>query len=203
MVQTVTKSAANTINLTIPIGLMPVVTCHQFAALAAANRDLRLELTAKGELIVMPPTGGETGRSNSELTRQMGNWADQHSDLGLVFDSSTGFTLPSGAIRSPDASWVKRDRWESLSEGDRQSFPPLCPDVVVELRSRSDSLSETQAKMNEYIENGATFGLLIDPRRRMVEIYHPEVAVEVIEDPSKVSFSEVMPGFELSLKNLL
>lgn len=203
MVQTFETPAAPVVSLDIPLGLAPIVTPEQFLALVAANRDRRLELTADGRLIVMPPTGGETGRSNAELNRQMGNWAVKNEALGVVFDSSTGFVLPNGATRSPDASWVKRERWESLSAEERKGFPPLCPDVAVEIRSQSDSLSGTQDKLQEYLENGAKFGLLIDPRRRMVEIYRPDQIVETLESPHSIEFGSVMPGFELYFKGLL
>ncbi len=130
------------------------LTDKQFFGLCRDNPDLRIELTAKKELIIMPPTGSRTGWRNSRLNQRLANWAEENS-TGLTFDSSTGFTLSNGAKRSPDVSWVHRDRWEALSGEDQEGFAPLCPDFVVELRSSSDDLPTLQSKMLEYIENGA------------------------------------------------
>src|SRR3569832_1635518 len=151
MVQLPPKPA--TISIDLPIAIALHVTLEQFTALAVANRDLRLERTADGELIVNPPTGGESGARNRRITGQLDHWQEEHEDLGEAFDSSTGFILPNGANRSPDASWVSRQRWEALTPKERKGFVPLCPDFVVELRSESDSLTKLQAKMQEYIDN--------------------------------------------------
>jgi Uma2 family endonuclease len=167
--------------------------------LAIANRDLRLELTADGELIVNPPTGGESGKRNLSISRQLGNWYEVHEDLGEAFDSSTGFILPNGARLSPDASWVSRQRWEALTPKERKGFVPLCPDFVVELRSESDSLTQLRSKMQEYMDNGARLGWLINPQQRRVEIYRAGVAVQMLENPTELSGEEVLPGFVLHL----
>ncbi len=145
------------------LSLRPVVelTPDQLLEISSLNDDLRLELTAKGELILMPPAGSETGDRNSELNMQLRIWA-KPGGTGVTFDSSAGFTLPNGAVRSPDASWVESSRWASLSAEQRRKYAPLCPDFVVELLSPSDSPSAMQDKMREYIENGARLGWLID-----------------------------------------
>ncbi len=129
----------------------------QFFAFCRQNRDLRIEQTAQGDWIIMPPTGFETGSCNNEVSRQLGNWARQDG-TGVAVDSSTGFVLPNGAKRSPDASWVWKSRLAALTPEQKQKFLPLCPDFVTELRSPSDSLADTQEKMAEYRENGARLG---------------------------------------------
>lgn len=174
---------------------------EQFHQLCRDNRDLRFELTAKGELIIMPPTGALTGWRNAKLTYRLTAWADADG-TGLTFDSSTGFTLPNGAKRSPDAAWIKRERWEALTEKEQEGFAPLCPDFVVELRSPEDSLSILQEKMVEYQENGAQLGLLIDPKAKRVYVYRPEQTVEVLENPEAVSCDPLLPAFTLSLKDI-
>jgi Uma2 family endonuclease len=193
---------------TLKLNVPPAVgmTDEQFYQLCLANKEWRLELTAKGELIIMPPTGGETGISNSDLNAQLVIW-NRQTKLGKVFDSSTEFRLPNGAKRSPDASWVKLERWEALSREDRLRFPPLCPDFVVELSSRTDSLEELRAKMREYRDNNARLGWLIDPQTPLVEIYRPNRDVEAIEfsfnEPPSLSGEEVLPGFVLDLTTIL
>ncbi|MDY6786079.1 MAG: Uma2 family endonuclease [Cyanobacteriota bacterium] len=191
-----------TLPLQLPRTVALRVTHEQFEALAAANGDLRLELTATGELIVNPPTGGESGQRNFSITGQLHRWQEEHEDLGEAFDSSTGFILPNGAIRSPDASWVRRERWDALTSKQRKGFVPLCPDFVIELRSESDSLTELRSKMQEYIDNGARLGWFLDPRNRRVEIYRPGVAVEVLDNPTELSGEEVLPGFILNLRKV-
>lgn len=188
--------------LELPETLMLQVTREQFVALATANRDLRLERTATGELIVNPPTGGETGKRNAKISTQLGGWSEAHENLGEYFDSSTGFELPNGANRSPDASWVRRDRWEALTPKQREGFIPLCPDFVVELRSKTDSLKMLQAKMMEYRSNGAQLGWLLDPKNKQVEIYRAGQDVEILEQPSTLSGEDVLPGFTLILKRI-
>ncbi|MEQ9369662.1 MAG: Uma2 family endonuclease [Coleofasciculus chthonoplastes F3-SA18-01] len=195
-------SEMKTLSLELPRAIALYVSPEQFEAIAVANRDLRLERTAAGELIVNPPTGGESGARNRSITGQLDRWYEEHEDLGEAFDSSTGFKLPNGANRSPDASWVRRERWESLTPQQRKSFVPLCPDFVVELRSESDSLSKLQAKMREYIDNGARLGWLIDPQNRRVEIYRPGVDVEVLDNPTELSAEDVLPGFVLHLRRV-
>ncbi len=187
------------LSLQLPDHLALRVTPEQFAALAAANRELRLERTATGELIVNPPTGSETGYQNWSLSGELYLWWRNAGEPGKAFDSSSGFELPNGANRSPDASWVSRARWDALTPEQRQGFAPICPDFVVELRSEGDTLKDLQAKMAEYMENGAKLGWLIDPKNKRVEIYRPGQAVEVLENPSTVSGETVLPGFTLSL----
>ncbi|MEM8641486.1 MAG: Uma2 family endonuclease [Cyanobacteria bacterium P01_G01_bin.54] len=188
--------------LQLPPALTLHVTPEQFVALAAINRDLRLERTATGTLIVNPPTGSESGKRNLSISTQLGNWFEAHEDLGEAFDSSTGFTLPNGANRSPDAAWVRKDRWEALTPEQRKGFAPLCPDFVVELRSETDTLNNRRAKMQEYQDNGAQLGWLIDPKNKQVEIYRPGQAVEVLAQPSVLSGERVLPGFTLTLKRV-
>ncbi|WP_449416759.1 Uma2 family endonuclease [Phormidium nigroviride] len=197
MLETLTK--LETICIELPTAIALYVTPEQFEAIALANRDLRLERTAAGELIVNPPTGGESGQRNFSMTGQLARWYEEHEDLGEAFDSSTGFRLPNGADRSPDVSWVRRERWEALTPQQRKGFVPLCPDFVVELRSESDSLRSLQTKMQEYIDNGARLGWLIDPKNRRVEIYRSGSEVEVLENPSELSGEDVLPGFILNL----
>lgn len=177
------------------------LTDEQFYRLCQANRDLRLERTAGGKLIIMPPTGWETGNRNSRLIQQLSNWADAEG-RGLVFDSSTGFRLPNGAIRSPDAAWVKRDRLEVLKP-DPEKFLPLCPDFLIELRSASDLLADVQAKMREYLENGLPLGWLINPQDQQVEVYRPTQDVEILNIPTEISADPILPGFTLHLTNIL
>lgn len=202
MVQTPTSLETETLLIEIPLTIGLYVTQEQFAALAAANRDLRLERTAQGELIVNPPTGWETGERNSSLTGQLYRWYEENEDLGKAFDSSTAFILPNSATRSPDASWVSRERWQALTPEQKGTFANICPDFVVELRSSSDRLSPLQAKMREYIDNGARLGWLIDPQQRRVEVYRPESAVEVLENPAELYGEAVLPGFVLNLRRL-
>ncbi|WP_017316329.1 Uma2 family endonuclease [Mastigocladopsis repens] len=175
------------------------LTDEEFEQLVAVNQELRLELDAQGELIIMSPTGGETGNRNFDLLGQLWFWSRQN-NLGKAFDSSTGFKLPNGATRSPDASWITIERWERLTPQQRKKFLPLCPDFAVELVSESDDIEETQAKMREYIENGLRLGWLIHPQEKQVEIYRPHVAVEVLYSPKNLSGEDVLPGFVLDLE---
>ncbi|ASC69745.1 hypothetical protein XM38_006740 [Halomicronema hongdechloris C2206] len=188
--------------LQLPDDVTLQVTPEQFAALAAANRDLKLERTATGELIVNPPTGGKSGKRNLSISTQLGIWFEANDSLGEAFDSSTGFALPNGANRSPDAAWVRRKRWDALTPEQQEGFVPLCPDFVVELRSKTDALKTLQAKMQEYIDNGAQLGWLIDPQTRRVEIYRPGKAVEILENPDTLSGESVLPGFTLTLQRI-
>ena len=165
------------------------------------NKDINLELTSEGDLIIMPPTGGKTGRRNSELNFAVAGWAKKDG-AGQSFDSSTMFSLPNGAKRSPDSSWVKNERWDALSDEEQEQFPPLCPDFVVELRSPSDSIKMLQEKMEEYIENGAQLGWLLDPFERNVYVYRPQAEVEILEDPEAVSGEPLLRGFTLDVRAL-
>jgi Uma2 family endonuclease len=175
------------------------LTDEQFYQLCQDNGDLRFERTATGELIIMAPAGGETSNSNAALTAQLWLW-NQSSKLGKVFDSSGGFKLPNGADRSPDAAWVALERWNALTAEQKEKFPPICPDFVVELLSPSDSLKVTQKKMQEYISNGARLGWLINRKSRQVEIYRPGQDVEVLESPASLSGEPVLAGFVLNLE---
>ena len=177
------------------------VTPEQFETLCAEYEDLRLELTSTGELIVMPGTGSETGRRNAHLTSQLYVWTEKDGS-GVCFDSSTMFALPNGARRSPDASWVRREKWDSLSESQKERFAPICPDFVVELRSPSDPLRFLLGKMAEYIANGASLGWLIDPFKRQVYVYRPDDEVVILDNPETVSGDPLLPGFELNLTKL-
>ncbi len=187
----------NAITLTIPR-----LSAKDFIELCQANQDLQLELTATGEVIIMPPTYPWTGKQNFGLIGQLWTWIDR-TGLGLGFDSSTGFTLPNGAVRSPDASWVSNERWEALSETQqKEEFSPLSPDFVVELRSSSDSLKKLREKMQEYIDNGVRLGWLIDSTTKQVEIYRLGQDVEVVESPATLSGEDVLPGFVLDLNKV-
>ncbi|NWF62536.1 MAG: Uma2 family endonuclease [Fischerella sp.] len=177
------------------------LTNEEFELLVAVNKELRLELTAQGELVIMSPTGGETGERNLDIEGQLWLWNRQNR-LGKAFNSSTGFKLPNGATRSPDASWIKMERWDILTPQQRKKFPPLCPDFAVELVSESDDLEDTQAKMREYIENGLRLGWLINPIDKQVEIYRPNQAVEVLQSPKSLSGEDVLPGFVLNLDSV-
>ncbi|MFE1743681.1 Uma2 family endonuclease [Coleofasciculus sp. H7-2] len=186
------------IAVNIPPTLTLTVTHEQFVQLAIANRDLQLERTATGELIVMPPTGGETGNRNLDMEGQLWLW-NRQTRLGKAFNSSTGFHLPNGAYRSPDAAWVRQDRWDTLTPEQRKSFVPLCPDFVVELRSESDNMKPLRTKMREYMENGASLGWLIDRKNKKVEIYRQGRDVEVLNNPVTLSGENILPGFILDL----
>jgi len=187
-----------TMNLTLNLPETLKVSQEQFAELAQMNQDVRLELTAKGELIIMPPTGGETGNRNFEFYIDLGIW-NRQKRLGKAFDSSTGFVLPNGANRSPDASWIKMERWSELTPQQRQKLLPLCPDFAVELVSESDRIANTREKMQEYLENGLRLGWLIEPKTRTVEIYRPNREVEVLPNPVRLSGEDVLPDFTLTL----
>lgn len=190
-------------NFPLVVQLQPVVemTDEQFYEFCQINRDLRIERNAQGELLIMPPTGTGTGGRNFKLIVQLGNWVEQDG-TGIGFDSSTGFTLPNGATCSPDAAWVKLERWNALSEEEQEKFAPICPDFVVELRSASDSLKVLQDKMQEYIDNGALLGWLIDRKQRKVYIYRPQVSVECLDNPVTISGDPVLPGFVLDLSKI-
>ena len=188
---------------TLTLNLNPIIklTDEQFFELCQENENIRLERTAKGELIIMSPAGGETSNSNAGLTAQLWIW-NQQNKLGKVFDSSGGFKLPNGANRAPDACWVKLERWDALTPEQKKKFPPICPNFVVELMSPSDSLKETQDKMKEYRDNGAVLGWLINRKSRQVEVYRPNQEVEILQSPTTVSSEDILPGFVLSLESI-
>jgi Uma2 family endonuclease len=183
------------------IGRRQPVSPEEFEQLCAEYGDLRLELTSTGELIVMPPTGSETGMYCSDLNYQLKAWSKQD-DTGVCFGSSAGFTLPNGAIRSPDASWIKREKWDTLTKQQKGKFAPICPDFVVELRSPSDKLTDLYLKMFDYMENGVSLGWLIDPFKRQVYVYRPNQQTVVLENPETVSGDPLLPGFKLILAEL-
>ena len=174
------------------------MTEEQFVEFCAQNSELRIERTEEGALEIMPPTFMDTGNRNFKVVVQLGNWAIQDG-RGEGYDSSTGFTLPNGAVRSPDASWVLRSRLEALTEDERRGFGHICPDFVIEIRSASDRLSTLQAKMQEYIDNGARLGWLIDPIGRRAYVYRPGVAVVALDAPRTLSGEPELAGFELDL----
>ncbi|MDZ8108393.1 MAG: Uma2 family endonuclease [Nostoc sp. DedQUE12a] len=202
MVQTPASPETETLLIELPKSIGLYVTQEQFAALAAANRELRLERTAQGELIVNPPTGWETGRRNWSISGELYLWWRNAGEPSEAFDSSTGFILPNGATRSPDASWVSGERWQALTSAQKGTFPNICPDFVVELRSSSDTLKSLQDKLREYIDNGAKLGWLINPQQRRVEIYRLGKDVEVLENPAELSGEAVLPGFVLNLRRV-
>ena len=185
--------AMNHITLTIPN-----LSSKDFVKLCEVNRDLRLERAATGEVIVMPPTTPWTGKKNGEVYGQLWLW-NRQTGLGKTFDSSTGFTLPNGAVKSPDATWVSNERWNTLAEDEQQEFSRLSPDFVVELRSKNDTLKELQEKMREYIDNGVRLGWLIDPKTNKVEIYKPGQDVVLLNSPTTISGEDVLLGFVLDL----
>ena len=186
--------------ITYTINFDPIVrlTDDQFYQLCRANPEIKFERNPKGELLIMPPTGGETGRSNAGLTADFVIW-NRQAQLGEVFDSSTCFRLPNGGSRSPDVAWIRRDRWDALTPPQKEKFPPIAPDFVLELLSPTDSWRETQAKMREYISSGVKLGWLIDPKSQRVEIYRPDRAVELLESPTLLSGETVLVGFSLDL----
>jgi Uma2 family endonuclease len=177
------------------------MTDKQFFEFCQINRDLRIERTATGKVILMAPAGGETGGRNAGLTASLYMWARQDG-RGVAFDSSTGFKLPNGATRSPDASWVLRERLLKLTAAEKQQFLPLCPDFVIELRSPSDRVVDLQDKMQEYIDNGARLGWLLVPDTRSVYVYRPDTEPEQLSDPAQVTGDPVLPGFVLALAEI-
>ncbi|MBN3908951.1 MAG: Uma2 family endonuclease [Nostoc sp. NMS1] len=193
---------ATTTTLPSTLKLKIDLTDEQFFQMCQKNRDYRFERTASGELLIMPPTGSDTGNRNFDMVVELGIWNKQ-TKLGKGFDSSTGFTLPNGSERSPDASWVKIERWNALTPEQQEKFAPICPDFVVELRSPSDSLKDLQEKMQEYIENGAQLGWLIDRKNKRVEIYRPGKDVEILDNPASLSGENILPGFVLNLQQIM
>lgn len=165
------------------------------------NRDLHIERTCEGEIIIISPTGGKSGNQNAKLLIAFGKWAEADS-TGQVFDSSTEFVLPNRAGRAPDLSWIRNERWQQLTEKEKEQFPPLCPDFVVELRSPSDRLTALHAKMEEYMANGAQLGWLIDPLERRVYVYKPGAGPQILQDPEQVSGETVLNGFVLDLRTI-
>lgn len=186
--------------LTLHLGpLSQKIDVHEFYEFCQRNPELRIEQTSEGDIVIMPPTGGQTGKINFTLNVLLGIWVEKDG-TGIGFDSSTCFTLPNGAKRSPDLAWIKRSRWESLTEEEKEEFPPLCPDFVVEIRSKSDALSPLHKKMQEYIANGIQLGWLIDPLEKKIYIYRPSYEVCCLENSENISGDPVLPGFTVDLK---
>ena len=175
---------------------------EQFQTICQNNKNLNFERNQQGELIIMSPTGSETGRKNLSITAQLWTWNNQYK-LGVAFDSSTGFKLPNDAIRSPDASWIKKERWENLTHQEKIKFAPICPDFVVELLSINDDWDEGKKKMEEYIENGVKLGWLIDPNQNKVAIYRPQKEMEILNNPQSLSGENILPDFILDLTDIL
>jgi len=191
------------IELAVPRSVRLRVSDEDFWLLCLENPDLRLERTERGVVEIMPPTSGGTGARNADLTAQVVVWA-KIDGTGTPFDSSAGFKLPNGATRSPDTSWIPNERWNALTVAEKEEkFSPICPEFVVELRSRSDRKKKLQGKMREYLTQGARLGWLIDPRDGTVEIYRPGQPVEILNKPAKLSGEDVLPGFVLDLKGIL
>ena len=174
------------------------LTDEQFYQLCQNNRELQFERTAKGELIIMTPVGGESGNREADLIIDLGIWNRQTS-LGFTFSSSTIFKLPNGADRSPDVAWIRRQRWEALTAEQRRKFPPIAPDFVIELRSATDDIETLHQKMQEYMDAGVLLGWLINPQQQQVEIYRQRQDVEVRNLPTQLSGENILPGFSLSL----
>lgn len=173
----------------------------EFFEFCALNSDLRIEMTKEGEMIIMLPVGSEGGHRNFNLTAEFGIWA-KRDGTGLGFDSSSGFTLPNGAKRAPDLSWIERGRWEAIPRKQRKKFAPVCPDFVVELRSETDTLVAVKKKMEDYMESGAQLGWLIDPIQKKVHIYRPNVEVEILDHPLSISGEPLLKGFVLDLNGI-
>jgi Uma2 family endonuclease len=189
------------IPLELQLGQALQLSDDELFELCARNSELRIERNAEGDLIVMTPAGGASAHRNLLIVAQLASWA-RHDGTGVGFDSSGGFLLPGGAMRSPDAAWVRRERLESLSAAAKERFLPLCPDFLIELRSPSDRLADLQAKMAEYREAGARLGWLVDPLERRVHVYRPGRAVEVLEAPAVVLADPELPGFALELEGV-
>jgi Uma2 family endonuclease len=183
---------------TIDFSPITTISTNQFEQLCAANPDIKFERTPTGELVIMSPTGGETGMNNATLIARFVVWNEQL-NLGKVFDSSTCFRLPNGGERSPDVAWIEKSRWEALTSEQRRKFPPICPDFVLELRSPSDNLILLQSKMQEYLNGGAKLGWLLNPEDNQAEIYRPGQSTEVLQSPGTLSGETILPEFTLNL----
>ena len=198
-----TVTTTNETTNSIVLQMSPVISMDEDALfdLCQLNSHLRIERTSTGELIIMSPAGSETGNRNFKLIQQLANWTDKDG-TGIGFDSSAGFTLPNGATRSPDASWIKLIKWNTLSDAQKAKFAPICPDFVVEIRSPSDNLKSLQDKMQEYIDNGASLGWLIDRKNRQVFVYSPNQDVECLDNPATVSGGSLLVGFNLNMAKI-
>jgi len=178
------------------------LTDDEFFEFCQINRDLRIEMTKEGQMIIMMAVGSEGGHRNYLLTVRFGVWAESDGK-GVGFDSSTGFTLPNGAKRSPDLAWIRKDRWEAIPKKQRKKFAPICPDFVAELRSETDDLETLQAKMEEYIANGAELGWLIDPLEKKFHVYRPNARVKILNRPKTLSGAPLLKGLKLDLTGIL
>ena len=195
------KRAADTLPIVLRLSPVIELTEEQFLAFCEMNHEARIERTAEGELEIMPPVGLYGSNWNAEITAQLRIWARRDS-TGAFFDSSGGFTLPNGAVRSPDASWILRSRLAELTTEDKSGFAHICPDFVIEVRSRSDRLSVLRTKMDEYMENGARLGWLIGPQNRRVYVYRPNSGIEILGNPESVSADPELKGFTLNLEEV-
>ena len=184
--------------------LRPIVDLDDdaFFDLCRVNPELRMERTARGDLEIMSPTGSNSGRRNFEISGQLWAWT-RANNQGFAFDSSSGFTLPNGAVRAPDAAWIARERWESIPAEKQDRFAPICPDFVAEIRSPSDSKTSLREKLREYIAQGARLGWLLDPFDGTAEVYRPGREVEVLDRPATLSGEDVLPGFVLETAEVL
>lgn len=189
---------------TLTLNLNPtlILDDQQFTSICKHNQNLNFERNQQGELIIIPPTGSETGQKNWSIAGQLWAWNSRYK-LGIGFDSSTGFKLPNGAIRSPDASWIKLERWQQLTPEEKRKFAPICPDFVIELLSVNDEIEDTRKKMIEYLENGVKLGWLIDPETKTVEIYEPNKSVIVLNNPQTLLAEDILPNFVLDLTDIL
>ena len=198
-----TQTISLTENIPLKLQMSPAIdmTDEQFFAFCQQNRDYRIERNATGEITIMPPTGSETGNRNFDLIVQLGIWTRQNG-TGIGFDSSAGFTLPNGAMKSSDAAWIKLEKWHSLTREQQQKFAPICPDFIIELRSPSDNLQPLKDKLQEYIDNGVSLGWLIDRKNRKVYIYRPNSEVECLDNPATLSGESILPEFVLQLSTI-
>lgn len=187
--------------LTVNLPALVSMTHEQFYEFCLANLDLRIERTANGEVIIMPPAFSDTGNRSMKIAQQLANWSDRDG-TGETFDSSSGFTLPNGATRSPDAAWIRLERWNALTEQQKASFAPICPDFVIELRSASDRLTTLQDKLQEYMASGAALGWLIDRKDRKVYIYRPNQETKILDNPATVTGDPELPGFVLQMAKI-
>ena len=186
---------------TINFDIVAKINDEQFSQLCRDNPELKLERNQKGEIIVMSPTGGETGKKNADLIIDFGIW-NRRKKIGQIFDSSTCFQFPDGSNRSPDVAYIKQERWEKLIPEERETFPPIAPDFVLELMSKTDSLKRLQEKMQEYRDNGVKLGWLINPMKNQVEIYRQGQEKEVLDEPKTLSGEDILPEFILDLSTI-
>lgn len=198
-----TQTISLTENIPLKLQMSPAIdmTDEQFFAFCQQNRDYRIERNATGEITIMPPTGSETGNRNFDLIVQLGIWTRQNG-TGIGFDSSAGFTLPNGAMKSSDAAWIKLEKWQTLTPEQQQKFAPICPDFIIELRSPRDNLQPLKDKLQEYIDNGVSLGWLIDRKNRKVYIYRPNSEVECLDNPATLSGESILPEIVLQLSTI-